>query len=293
LVHQQCVKGDRKFTLIGVKKLKDDCPDGTCDESETCCQLENGDWGCCPYSEATCCSDKAHCCPHGYDCDLVHQQCIKGDRKITLSGVKKLKDDCPDGTCDQSETCCQLENGDWGCCPYSEATCCSDKAHCCPNGYDCDLVHQQCIKGSNRVLLSGVKKLKDDCPDGTCDQSETCCQLENGDWGCCPYSEATCCSDKAHCCPNGYDCDLVHQQCVKGNLPLTKPTLRNDCDCSSSSTCCLIEDGKYGCCPYTQATCCSDKAHCCPSGYRCDLEHSQCVPNAQMLKKFKMSTIRK
>jgi len=265
--------------------VKADCPDGTCDSSETCCELDNGDWGCCPYQNADCCSDKAHCCPNGYKCDLVHMQCVKENHRIILSSIiSKLKADCPDGTCDSSETCCELDNGDWGCCPYQNADCCSDKAHCCPNGYKCDLVHMQCVKENHRIILSGVRKVKADCPDGTCDSSETCCELDNGDWGCCPYQNADCCSDKAHCCPNGYKCDLVHMQCVKENnvvlLSSIISKLKADCPdgtCDSSETCCELDNGDWGCCPYQNADCCSDKAHCCPNGYKCDLVHMQCV----------------
>ena len=45
------------------------CPGGqeTCAAGMTCCQLPSGREGCCPYENATCCSDKVHCCPHGKD----------------------------------------------------------------------------------------------------------------------------------------------------------------------------------------------------------------------------------
>lgn len=29
--------------------------------------------------------------------------------------------------------------------------------------------------------------------------------------------QAVCCSDHTHCCPNGYTCDEVKQQCSRGN----------------------------------------------------------------------------
>ncbi|XP_055345961.1 progranulin-like [Paramacrobiotus metropolitanus] len=77
-----------------------------------------------------------------------------------------------------------------------------------------------CGQASRRVhplrrIASSVPKLAvgDDCPAGTCSDSETCCQTDQG-WGCCPYQNAVCCSDKQHCCPNGTTCDLVHQQCT-------------------------------------------------------------------------------
>lgn len=27
-------------------------------------------------SQASCCEDRVHCCPHGASCDLVHTRCI-------------------------------------------------------------------------------------------------------------------------------------------------------------------------------------------------------------------------
>ncbi|KAM4539726.1 progranulin-like [Odontesthes bonariensis] len=45
--------------------------------------------------------------------------------------------------------------------------------------------------------------------------------------------------------------------------------------CSDSSTCCLTRHG-YSCCPYPKAVCCPDMAHCCPSGFRCNLATQMC-----------------
>jgi hypothetical protein len=54
------------------------------------------------------------------------------------------------------------------------------------------------------------------CKDGSsCPDGSTCCALNSGGYGCCPYADATCCSDGQHCCPNGYTCDLSKGQCVK------------------------------------------------------------------------------
>lgn len=47
--------------------------------------------------------------------------------------------------------------------------------------------------------------------------------------------------------------------------------------CASTETCCPSSTGKWQCCPYGAATCCSDNKHCCPSAYPvCDLAHSVC-----------------
>ena len=47
------------------------CPDGN-----TCCRLPSGQWGCCPSPNAVCCSDRLHCCPHGYTCTST--SCSRG-----------------------------------------------------------------------------------------------------------------------------------------------------------------------------------------------------------------------
>ena len=48
------------------------------------------------------------------------------------------------------------------------------------------------------------------CPDGAseCQRGYTCCPLEGGNYGCCPYSNAVCCDDEQHCCPSMHQCSL-------------------------------------------------------------------------------------
>jgi hypothetical protein len=43
------------------------CPgeEKTCNHGMTCCELPSGKQGCCPFENATCCTDKVHCCPYG------------------------------------------------------------------------------------------------------------------------------------------------------------------------------------------------------------------------------------
>jgi len=38
------------------------------------------------------------------------------------------------------------------------------------------------------------------CPGGTC------CKMDNGAYGCCPYLSGVCCRNQLQCCPNGYEC---------------------------------------------------------------------------------------
>jgi len=233
---------------IGLVNADVPCASGqSCPDGSTCCKLTSGQYGCCPYPSATCCSDGLHCCPSGYTCDLVHSQCVAGElgtalpwaltmerglnqpirmkkRQPALKGVTLVK--CPDGNyCQDGTTCCKLASGQYGCCPYPAAVCCSDGSHCCPSGYTCDVPHQRCVAGSAEDLLSfSARKLEPTsvtkvnqvpcqgggyCPDGN-----TCCKLASGQEGCCPYPNADCCSDGLHCCPQGYTCDVAHSQCV-------------------------------------------------------------------------------
>lgn len=44
--------------------------------------------------------------------------------------------------------------------------------------------------------------------------------------------------------------------------------------CLNEETCCPNKLGKYFCCPFSDAVCCSSLESCCPKGYKCDV-----VPN--------------
>ncbi|XP_071247985.1 progranulin-like isoform X3 [Salvelinus alpinus] len=294
------------------------CPDGgMCAEGNTCCKTPSGGYGCCPLPNAQCCSDHLHCCYEGTVCDLVHSKCLNKTvslpwvRRVPakrligplmLEGVKAVI--CPDGEaeCPDDTTCCELPGGSWGCCPLAKAVCCEDKMHCCPEGTKCDLAHSKCVSPTldtfpmrekvparKRQTVAVVGQAvtcpggKSQCPDGT-----TCCLLASGDFGCCPYPEGVCCTDKLHCCPGNTTCDLEHEMCTSPNTrtPLAKkiPAIPNDVDCPDKlslcpddTTCCLKGNGSYGCCPMPSAVCCSDHLHCCPEGTTCDLGQGTCV----------------
>ena len=63
------------------------------------------------------------------------------------------------------------------------------------------------------------------CPDrkSVCPDNFTCCVNINEHYGCCPTPKAVCCSDKLHCCPNGYKCSTASGTCTKSVL--THPLL--------------------------------------------------------------------
>ncbi|XP_039360100.1 progranulin [Mauremys reevesii] len=285
------------------------CPDGN-----TCCRLSTGAWGCCPLVEAVCCQDHVHCCPKGYTCNPAGgcQQALlsvpwleKTPARVRApSRGRDVQCDeqtsCPDGN-----TCCRLSTGAWGCCPLVEAVCCQDHVHCCPKGYTCNPAG-----GCQQALLSvpwapkapahiigaaqsrGVK-----CNQTvSCEDGQTCCKSEMGSWACCHLPNAVCCEDHQHCCPWGYTCNLATQSCEKHQagrvLPVglslsasllpASPEPSNDvtCDaqhyCHAHQTCCKAATGAWACCPYHWGSCCSDKRHCCPWGYRCSKSGLDC-----------------
>eukprot|EP01098_Paradermamoeba_levis_P004604 TRINITY_DN196_c0_g1_i1.p1 TRINITY_DN196_c0_g1~~TRINITY_DN196_c0_g1_i1.p1 ORF type:complete len:266 (-),score=69.71 TRINITY_DN196_c0_g1_i1:117-812(-) len=218
---------------------------------------------------------------------------------LTLIVVAVVADTCPSGTCPSTETCCDLGGGQYGCCPYPNADCCSDHLHCCPGGYTCDLSKGQCVQAVTNIRLPlgpvmSVDPTQTTCADGSsCPASETCCKLSSGSYGCCPYTDAACCSDGVHCCPGGYTCDVSKGECVKSNMNVRIPlagiavgsakveilaeaNCADGSTCPAQSTCCELSSGGYGCCPFPSATCCGDHQHCCPQGQECDLEHSAC-----------------
>ncbi|CAI5438391.1 unnamed protein product [Caenorhabditis angaria] len=145
----------------------------------------------------------------------------------------------------------------------------------------------------------------------SCSDDETCCKLGDNLWGCCPMNNAVCCDDHTHCCPSGTQCDTQGSRCIQGNVfhspmqkkkPATKNVLRNEFNeiicpdnaskCPDGSTCCLLEQGTYGCCPVPNAVCCPDMLHCCPNGFTCHGQFcSQNFARIPHLKKFKSTSI--
>uniref|UniRef100_A0A4Q8K3E5 U94-Liphistoxin-Lth1a_1 n=1 Tax=Liphistius thaleban TaxID=1905330 RepID=A0A4Q8K3E5_9ARAC len=219
------------------------CPDGktTCPDKTTCCQLPNGDYGCCPSPNAVCCSDHIHCCPENTTCDVRAGMCIQSSNEkaqlllfkimtvpLSTFSHKALAVNsvvCPGGQsqCPDGSTCCELQSGAWGCCPLPNAVCCKDHLHCCPQGTECDLQSETCSQGPSNITWFKNQELKVHttigivCPGGQyqCPSGMTCCMLSSGAWGCCPFAQAVCCADHVHCCPNGMKCDISQGQCLR------------------------------------------------------------------------------
>ncbi|XP_049716859.1 progranulin [Elephas maximus indicus] len=318
LIQSRCLSKENATDLLTkvlahtVQEVKCDlevsCPDGY-----TCCRLSTGAWGCCPFTQAVCCEDHVHCCPEGFRCNTEKGTCEQGNRQVpwmkkapahlSLPDPQAIESDVPCDnvtSCPPFNTCCRLVSGEWGCCPAPEAVCCSDHQHCCPHGYTCT-DEGQCQKGDK--MAAALKKMPArqsslSYPrDTSCDQhtscpvGQTCCPSLSRGWACCQLPHAVCCEDRQHCCPAGYTCNVKARTCEKEVAP-TQPTTPlahslhvgvGDVACGDShfchdnQTCCQDSHGGWGCCPYRQGICCTDKRHCCPAGFRCGARGTKCL----------------
>ncbi|XP_058508664.1 granulin a [Solea solea] len=326
------------------------CPDNT-----TCCKTKEGGWACCPIPEAVCCDDHEHCCPAGTTCDLATLSCKESSGSGSTTPMKKklpafvtpapttavttstgqgtntmqteekeeeeVRNQCDTHTsCPKFTTCCFMASSQsWGCCPLPEAVCCTDGSFCCPAQYTCNEGKRSCVKGEVVIpwytklpaTTTSIVSVEADRNSVQCDvlnkcpERSTCCRLFTGAWGCCPLQNAVCCTDKEHCCPQGFHCNIVSKSCQRlamlqlETVPLTPvylleqphragPSRDRDiqCDgqtsCTDMETCCRTSATSWACCPAPNAVCCSDMKHCCPSGYTCTTTGS-CTQNMGLL----------
>lgn len=296
------------------------CPEKRvqCQSGNTCCKTGSGEYGCCPIEDAVCCADQRHCCPKGYTCDPAHNTCIKSGALLPMLGLHSQTPDsqsaspadvvCKDDTqCPNANTCCKVTDKFYACCGYAQATCCPDGIYCCPHGYTCEPGSNHCTLPGNSLHFLEKRHLdkpKDTenvptiskprevtCANGMskCGDSQTCCQLEDEEYGCCLVANAVCCSDHTHCCPAGSTCGSG--ACVERGIatPLLEKVAaavdlvtrsRQDCAdgdvCPDDQTCCMLQSGISACCPSKNATCCPDHKHCCPHGLVCNSTSGTC-----------------
>jgi hypothetical protein len=162
-------------------------------------------------TNAVCCSDHVHCCPHNTRCDVAQGKCLQGNEtefpwaekvsaKLIRPSDRVEKRTCPgpaNVTCHTASTCCPLErNGASGCCPVIDGQCCSDRRHCCPRGTRCARGH--CLKSGFRMSWTKIAGLQGmearvSCLDGShCPSESTCCPMEFGyhqHYSCCPTKQ--------------------------------------------------------------------------------------------------------
>lgn len=131
-------------------------------------------------------------------------------------------------SCETGQTYCKLSDGETGCCPYYNGTCCRDGERCCPNGYECDESSGTCkIEHAAAVHRTTVEKPSSVqyvyCPDGSyCYDGETCCPYIYGGYSCCVYTFASCCANRLTCCPFGYICSGSYCYGDEKNFPFLK-----------------------------------------------------------------------
>ena len=109
------------------------CPiPNPCLPSQSCCKTKIDTIGCCPYKNGVCCLGGGLCCPEGMRCNLKEMICEYKDDKGSIgiypvTPLEESKITCPDKSiCEDKMTCCKLYDGDYGCCPFENASCCSD-----------------------------------------------------------------------------------------------------------------------------------------------------------------------
>ena len=155
---------------------------------------------------------------------------IEDEEKLKLKGEPKVAQNpvtCLDNsTCDPLKICCKMENGAYGCCPYSDGVCCEHTSSCCPGGTVCGDVAGDCrpkqrrpyhvqfnwhtieLKAgqiSEKTKVEMISSSSNVCPGGEtkCDAEATCCKRSDDSYACCPYNNGTCCGSEGFCCPNG------------------------------------------------------------------------------------------
>ncbi|KAF5895109.1 granulins-like isoform X1, partial [Clarias magur] len=289
------------------------CPDQQrCGDEQTCCQIQSGEFNCCPFHQAECCEDHLHCCPEGMSCEVKESRCTnathslpwaerfssgksdldKSFRMISSSDANNMDDTvCPDNSFCPAEFSCLKVSNTYGCCPVAQGIACSDGKHCCPNDRECTADSTSCVKKTEPVRAVV-------CADGTseCPVETSCCEAADGGWGCCPMPRAVCCDDKVHCCPEDSVCDVKSAKCLSSTnqefpmwakFPARQRAAWEDhaysevpCDdtvaCPEGNTCCKDGKGGWGCCPLLQAVCCEDHIHCCSKGKKCNLAAETC-----------------
>ncbi len=265
--------------------------------------------GCCEGASGVCCKDKIHCCPQNFSCSDLSQGCkplqhfvITSTKEVPLHSPNNIV--CKDGVtqCPDHTTCCLLSPGGYGCCDYPNARCCSDKTHCCPQGYDCTEGTNKCKRGSHflsvRTILPRQNRL---CEDNKtmCNNDQKCCKQINGTYACCPAGSPFCCS--TFCCPEDasvccgkYCCkecntatmkckenseipyhDMKHIHVIKATT-LIQPKILSYSNGDRFRCSVLQRSCKQGCCPEKNGTCCSNKKYCCPKNYSCKSDH-KCI----------------
>ncbi|XP_067650008.1 progranulin-like [Haliotis asinina] len=176
---------------------------GFCALQQTTCRSPLGS-RCCPWPHASCCINGLHCCRAGSHC--VNNQCVSPSFATSASS------DSEKGATSSAAVFFFNQQVRVRTRPGSKARSGFRAAKRAGSGF-----------GTGTQTDSGTSVgdgLVPCSPSAYCTEKQTCCKLPSGDWGCCPYQNATCCQDGRHCCPNGYTCDQSKGSCAKNGVIL-------------------------------------------------------------------------
>ena len=117
-----------------------------------------------------------HCCPPLTKCDLVRHRCFKeSDPSIVLPWLKR-----PEIHQSQPEKSLKMDVS-------STINVRTKVISLISKNFE-----KTILKSQNRNSKEKVDVVTLTCPDGNmCNDSETCCQLEDGSYGCCPYHDVS------------------------------------------------------------------------------------------------------
>ncbi|KAJ7987992.1 hypothetical protein DPEC_G00319000 [Dallia pectoralis] len=163
-----------------------------------------------------------------------------------------FRSSCPDGT-----TCCRSPSGRWSCCPYPKGVCCSDRLHCCPKGTSCTYPYRGCLKADGlrfpfipkqdfpAIKAAMISKPENEVTDEIKETAEevrvpSLILLQS---------------------------DVIPLQGEDNTLDTSVSVVRCDSrsSCPDGTTCCRSPSGRWSCCPYPLAVCCSDSRTFLPS----------------------------
>ena len=219
------------------------CPDNVslCAWNATCCKFQSSDnYGCCASNNCICCTAD-FCCDRGMDCNNYGGSCdhvAPSGYIVSLPGydlevpqnaqtpfIPVISEVCPDKTlCAANHTCCQRSDGKYSCCSSDDGICCKGNNYCCPKGFICDEINNNCqryptdhrIEFFNRNPTYNATSLTSCHGDreSNCVKGQTCCAGDSG-YGCCALPNAVCCANKQYCCPEGLKCHETQPVCIK------------------------------------------------------------------------------
>ena len=138
----------------------------------------------------------------------------------------------------------------------SQAVCCKDHLHCCPEGTTCNSAAGKCDRGESSVSMTWFTKtaatpVREEktssavlCPDGkgTCPEGSTCCLLASGQYGCCPLPKVAWGYRLINFCFLVWTWHIFFR--ILPRLCVAKITFI-----------CLLSSGQYGCCPLPKVSC--------------------------------------